>query len=145
MLTMNRRRRTAADFGAAHKAGRRAVAAGWLLAALILPALAQAGIGETGARHLLSRTGFGANPAQIAVYAPLDREAAVDRLLAGSRAVAATPPPSWAGEPFERPGQANLSEDEKKALQKLRAEHAVELRGWWLNEMRYTPSPLSEK
>ena len=60
------------------------MAAGWLLAALILPALAQAGIGEAGARHLLSRTGFGANPAQIAVYAPLDREAAVDRLLAGA-------------------------------------------------------------
>ncbi|WP_445989417.1 DUF1800 domain-containing protein [Chromobacterium haemolyticum] len=122
-----------------------AAKAGLLLAVLGLPALAQAGIGIAGARHLLSRTGFGANPAQIAVYAPLDREAAVDRLLAGTRTAAATPPPAWVEESFERPGQPNLSEEEKKALQKLRAEHAVELRGWWLNEMRYTSSPLSEK
>ncbi|WP_081544462.1 DUF1800 domain-containing protein [Chromobacterium haemolyticum] len=122
-----------------------AAKAGLLLAVLGLPALAQAGIGIAGARHLLSRTGFGANPAQIAVYAPLSKEAAVDRLLANTQASAATPPPAWVDEAFERPGQPNLSEEEKKALQKRRAEHAVELRGWWLNEMRYTTSPLSEK
>jgi hypothetical protein len=47
----------------------------------LLPLQAWAGIGEAGARHLLSRTGFGANPAQIALYAPLSRQQAVDRLL----------------------------------------------------------------
>ena len=139
ILTICRRLLRAAEaIRIAPEAGGRVAASSLLLAALSLPALAQAGIGEAGARHLLSRTGFGANPAQIAVYAPLDREAAVDRLLAGTRTVAATPPPAWVEEPFERPGQPNLSEEEKKALQKLRAEHAVELRGWWLKEIRYT-------
>jgi uncharacterized protein (DUF1800 family) len=58
---------------------------------------------------------------------------------------ALTAPPAWVNEPFERPGKANLTEDEKKALQKERNEHAQELRGWWLEEMRITPSPLTEK
>src|SRR5436190_1085666 len=37
------------------------------------------------ARHLLNRTGFGASPAEIAAYLPLDRAAAVDRLLGSVR------------------------------------------------------------
>ncbi|MEO4009399.1 DUF1800 domain-containing protein, partial [Chromobacterium piscinae] len=48
-------------------------------ALLGLPLFALAGIGADGARHLLARTGFGANPAQIEALAPLSREAAVDR------------------------------------------------------------------
>ncbi len=119
-----------------------------LLPALLLclvSTLARAGIGEDGARHLLSRTGFGANPAQIAVYAPLSREAAVDRLLSHTASTALTSPPGWVNEPFERPNQGNLSEEQKKALQKERNDHAQELRGWWLEEMRITPSPITEK
>jgi len=110
----------------------------------LLPALAWAGIGEDGARHLLARTGFGANPSQIALYAPLSREQAVDRLLDHASFAALTEPPAWVNQPFDRPGQA-LSEEEKKALQKERNEHAQELRGWWLEEMRITPSPITEK
>jgi hypothetical protein len=52
-----------------------------LLLLAMLPLQAWAGIGEAGARHLLSRTGFGANPAQIALYAPLSRQQAVDRWI----------------------------------------------------------------
>ncbi|WP_244893928.1 DUF1800 domain-containing protein [Chromobacterium violaceum] len=114
-------------------------------ALLGLPLCALAGIGADGARHLLARTGFGANPAQIEAFAPLSREAAVDKILAGVRTQAATPPPGWANEPFERPGQPGLTEEQKKALQQERNQHAVELRSWWLAEMRNTPSPLTEK
>ncbi|OHX19021.1 DUF1800 domain-containing protein [Chromobacterium sphagni] len=110
-----------------------------------LPILAMADIGIDGARHLLLRTGFGANPAQIAVYAPLSREAAVDKVLAATATQAVTPPPSWANDPFERPGQPGLTEEQKKTLQQERNQHAVELRSWWLTEMRNTPSPLTEK
>lgn len=116
-----------------------------LILLCLLPLTAWAGIGEEGARHLLSRTGFGANPAQIAVYAPLSRQQAVDRLLDHASDKAISAPPSWVHEPFDRPGKPNLTEDEKKALQKERNEHAQELRGWWLEEMRSTPSPLTEK
>ncbi|WP_226034157.1 DUF1800 domain-containing protein [Aquitalea palustris] len=116
-----------------------------LILLCLLPLTAWAGIGEEGARHLLSRTGFGANPAQIALYAPLGREQAVDRLLDHAVYNALSAPPTWVNEPFDRPGKPNLTEDEKKALQKERNEHAQELRGWWLEEMRITPSPLTEK
>ncbi|QEL55891.1 DUF1800 domain-containing protein [Chromobacterium paludis] len=112
---------------------------------LALPFAALADIGVDGARHLLLRTGFGANPAQIAAFAPLSREAAVDKILAGVRAQAVTPPPGWTNEPFERPSQPGLSEEQKKALQQERNQHAVALRSWWLTEMRDTPSPLTEK
>jgi hypothetical protein len=42
-----------------------------------------AALGAEDARHLLERAGFGASAADIAAYAPLDREAAVERLLGG--------------------------------------------------------------
>ena len=41
------------------------------------------------ARHLLSRAGFGATPAEIRAVAAMDYETAVDRLLGTSRGVIA--------------------------------------------------------
>lgn len=113
----------------------------WLLP---LPALA-APIGEAGARLLLSRTGFGAPPAQVAVLAPLEREAAVDRILAGSRTEPASAPPPWTAEALLHPPRKQLSEDEKKALRDTETRRGLALRGWWLQEMATTPSPVTEK
>jgi len=74
---------------------------------LFIAAAAQAAaIGYEGARHLLNRTGFGATDAEISAYASLDRAAAVDRILQGARREAATPPPAFIDEPFDRlPGE----------------------------------------
>jgi len=47
------------------------------------------------ARHLLVRTGFGATQAEIAELGPLDRAAAVDRLLARMQRVPVLPRPSF--------------------------------------------------
>ena len=113
----------------------------WLLP---LPALA-APIGEAGARLLLSRTGFGAPPAQVAALAPLEREAAVDRILAGSRTEPASAPPPWTAEPLLHPPRKQLSEEEKKALRDTETRRGLALRGWWLQEMATTPSPVTEK
>jgi len=113
----------------------------WLLP---LPALA-APIGEAGARLLLSRTGFGAPPAQVAALAPLEREAAVDRILAGSRTEPASAPPPWTAEALLHPPRKQLSEDEKKALRDTETRRGLALRGWWLQEMATTPSPVTEK
>ena len=109
----------------------------WLLP---LPALA-APIGEAGARLLLSRTGFGAPPAQVAALAPLEPEAAVDRILAGSRTEPASAPPPWTAEALLHPPRKQLSEDEKKALRDTETQRGLALRGWWLQEMATTPSP----
>lgn len=113
----------------------------WLLP---LPALA-APIGEAGARLLLSRTGFGTPAAQVAALAPLEREAAVDRILAGSRTEPASAPPPWTAEALLHPPRKQLSEDEKKALRDTETRRGLALRGWWLQEMATTPSPVTEK
>ncbi|MDQ1291673.1 MAG: hypothetical protein QG615_1482 [Nitrospirota bacterium] len=98
------------------------------------------------ARHLLARTGFGGNPAEIRELAALDREAAVDRLLAGGGRIATTSPPAAvlsALPPAE--GMKGLSFAQKKALQQERREEAFELKGWWYQELLSTPFPLTER
>jgi len=98
------------------------------------------------ARHLLSRTGFGGAPADIRELARLDREATVDRLLAGVGTVARTSPPSAvlnALPPAE--GMKGLSVEQKKAFKQERREDAFELKGWWYQELLATPSPLTER
>lgn len=100
-------------------------------------------MGEADARHLLNRTGFGAPPQQVASYAKLSREQAVERLLAGARSAPVLKPPSLVHEPLFR--MPELGEEEKKAVQRAAFEKGVELRAWWLQEMLQTPSPLSER
>src|SRR4051812_19464357 len=82
--------------------GRRAMLGGSALMAFAAPAILSdraraAGAGFDGARHLLSRTGFGPTPSEIAAYESLTHDAAIDRLLRTARPDAATPPPSWIG------------------------------------------------
>ena len=114
---------------------------------LFIAAAAQAAaIGYEGARHLLNRTGFGATDAEISAYASLDRAAAVDRILQGARREAATPPPAFIDEPFDRFYRVgNLPADERMAVQRTLLQRSFELRAWWLGEMVATPSPLTER
>ena len=51
-------------------------------------------MGESDARHLLARTGFGPTAAEIHAYAGLARETAIAKLLADARTSSATPPPA---------------------------------------------------
>lgn len=103
-------------------------------------------IGEAGGRHLLERTGFGAPPAQVAEFAKLTREQAVDKLLANPRQQSALPPPALA---YERPARLkNLGEDEKKEVQRELFRQGTEMRAWWVGEMLRAPTPgdaLSER
>jgi uncharacterized protein (DUF1800 family) len=103
-------------------------------------------LGFENARHLLNRTGFGATPAEIQSYAQLTREQALERLLATVRQQPVTSPPQWTNEPFASLRRfQNASVEERQALQRERREKGIELRAWWLDEMRRTPSPLTEK
>lgn len=106
------------------------------------------------ARHLLSRTSFGATPAEIRALEGQDYSSTVDRLLIGVRRQAMTPPPTWIDEgPAElrRRQQAAQAEARSgidgKKLQVARPvqEQGRELRNWWVEEMLVTDRPLTER
>jgi len=113
---------------------------------LLLPVVSPAaGMGYADARHLLARAGFGPTQAEVEEFARLSREAAVARLLDGTRSEAQTPAPGWADRFSRPPRLKDLSEEEKKALRRELIEKSLELRGWWYREMLATSSPLTER
>jgi len=115
------------------------------LAGASSPALA-APLGKDGARHLLVRTGFGATPAEITLLAPLERETAVDRILAGGRTEATLAPPAFVDEAFYPYHKLRaLSAEERMAYLRRNVEEGLALREWWFREMLATPSPLTER
>jgi len=121
---------------------------GCFIACLALPVAASAPLSYDDARHLLNRAGFGATDAEIRGFAGMSREEAAHKLLAGTRTAAATPPPAWAGQagPLRYPrGGADASEMDRKQFQQEQIREGLQLRGWWVNEMLTTPSPLTER
>jgi len=126
---------------------RAAFAFGLCLFAAALPAGA-ATLTYDDARHLLNRTGFGATDAEIRRFTGLSREDAARTLLADTRTTAVTPAPAWTNQigPLRYPrGGENATEAEKKQFQQEQIRDGLDLRGWWLEEMLATPSPLTEK
>ena len=114
--------------------------------AIALPLAAQAAMGPDDARHLLNRTGFGAQPREIAEYAALSRSDAVERQLAGMTRAARTPPPDWVREAIVPPRELRqASPEERKVFQATEIRRGVDLRTWWLEEMLQTRSPLTER
>jgi uncharacterized protein (DUF1800 family) len=103
-------------------------------------------LGAEDARHLLVRTGFGATPDEIARYATLTREQAVDRILAATRTTPTLAPPAFAtvAGPLARPGP-QAGDEERRAFRREQARQALALRGWWIDEMLATASPLTER
>ncbi|MBS0224653.1 MAG: DUF1800 domain-containing protein [Proteobacteria bacterium] len=128
-----------------------ALAAPWVTR----PSLAVSAMGFDDARHLLSRTAFGATPAEIAALASTDYTAAVDRLLAKARPQAASPVPDWTNEPLSalrerhREAQSSRSKtaDGKPVNEAARIvrEEGSQLSNWWVEEMLATDQPLVEK
>ena len=120
------------------------------------PAGAASAMGFDEARHLLSRTTFGATPAEIRALETQDYTAAVDHLLGNVRRDAITAAPGWINEgPAElrRQQQAARAEAQRKTgidgkpLEVARPiqEQGRELRNWWVEEMLVTDRPLSER
>ncbi len=106
------------------------------------------------ARHLLTRTGFGASPSEINSLLPLTREQAVVRLVSRTKTYASTPAPHWLSDydSFDRSSfrkmQKNKTEESQKMRQYFQRQqriHGQELKAWWVNEMLTTESPLTEK
>ncbi len=117
----------------------------WILVlwGLAVPALA---LTTEEARHLVARTGFGATPTELEALAGSSRAEAVAYLLDGVGTTAATPPPDWVDEPLHTPAELrDLSEEERNALKRERRRRERELKGWWVQEMMTTDSPLTER
>lgn len=68
-------------------------------------------LGFEDARHLLARTCFAANEAEVEAFAALTRADAVDLLLSWTRTEAATPPPEAVHAPFLSPRRARLGQN----------------------------------
>lgn len=119
----------------------------WVMLALLQGAAASESVlGPQKARALLTRAGFAPGDAEAAEFAALTQRAAVDRLLAGVRTVAITPPPGWIDERLVPPRELrSMNDEQRKAQLQKQISMGLELRGWWLREMVATPSPLTER
>jgi len=95
------------------------------------------------ARHLLARTSFAPTVRDVEVLRPLDRAAAVNRLIAETRRIPESDPPGWT-EDWHPPQRQDLSDGERRALREEIIEQAVELKRWWMLEMVTTSSPFTE-
>ena len=116
------------------------------IALALAPLIAVAsGMGFEDARHLLSRTSFGAGIDDIDAFARLSRAQAADRLLELSGAEPALAAPAWVGESISPRRVRAMTADERRAFLRDQREKGAELRGWWLGQMLATRSPLTEK
>jgi len=123
------------------------------IATLLSPALLASAAGASAplsyddARQLLNRTGFGATNEEIARYVGMSREDAVRKLIGATRTTAELPPPAWtsAPGPLRYPRAENASEAERKNFQQEQIRKGLELRGWWIEQMLTTASPLTER
>ena len=98
------------------------------------------------ARFFLTRVGFAPDGAEVAQYAGLTREQAVDKVLAGVRTEAVTPLPDWVSEPIPtRETRQVWTDDQRREQRRLRRQRYELLRAWWVREMLNTPSPLTER
>lgn len=104
------------------------------------------------AAHLLNRAGFGGSPAEIATLHARGLSGAVDSLINGEEDSDLFPPPA-ASVPMDvvdlKMKSKDLSEEKRKEMQKMvqreQREQTLQLRGWWLDRMRWTPFPAREK
>ena len=116
------------------------------LLALLPAAVQAAALGADDARHLLTRSGFAPTEREVKSLAGLNREQAVEQLLAAAGAAAHAAPPAWVQEPVEHPARvSNLTDAERRAFQQREALRNAELKAWWMTQMLQTPAPLAER
>jgi uncharacterized protein (DUF1800 family) len=126
----------------------------FLMAALVWGAFAQAAatvspdaaLDANEARFLLTRSGFAASAHEIHALHGMRRSQAVGWLLDGVGKAAVLAPPDWANDSTPGgPRNQDLSVDERKLRRALEQQRIMALRGWWLQQMLTTSSPLAER
>ena len=103
--------------------------------------VAAAPMGSDDARHLLNRAGFGARPADLARFAQLSREAAVDQLLVATPVLAGITPPAELAE-YMAPSRLRALDDEERKERAKRS--AIALRAWWVGNMLAAATPAEQ-
>lgn len=98
------------------------------------------------ARHLITRTGLGASPAELNQFIGLTRTAAVNRILAGLTSQPSSAPPAWIDNPAPHHYRfGTMSSQDKQKFRRARMGEMQSLRRWWVQEMISTPSPQTER
>ena len=98
------------------------------------------------ARHVISRTGFGAAPHEIAAFTGLSYEDAVQRILSEIATEPSTPMPAFTQHwPYPQDQIWALGQTAEEAFSVLRWNDLASLQQWWLAEMIATPTPLTER
>lgn len=146
-------------------AGARGSTARWRCLALLATACTAASacaLTVDEARHLLTRTGFGAAPHEIRTLLPLTKEQAVDHLLDGLSTAEVATAPAFLNEPMadylQRLGDrapadlvglarsvTPMSTQDTTHLIHQGMQEMAQLRVWWLDQMISTPSPMAER
>ena len=98
------------------------------------------------ARHLITRTGLGASPAELNRFIGLTQIEAVNKIIADLSEQPNIPAPAWtdnAAPQHFRFGTMTVSE--KQQFRQIRQSEMQSLRRWWIQEMISTPSPQTER
>ena len=96
--------------------------------------------------HLLSRTGFGASPADRIALEGLTRQQGVDHIIDGLRVTPSLAMPAWTRHSlphYHRRG--SLPQAQRGAFDQARDREIASLRNWWATEMLQTDSPATER
>lgn len=116
----------------------------FLSAAKAAASAATSPMGVADARHLLTRTGFGATPEEVADFSRLSRTQAIDRILRPVSTTSSVAVPKEIAEFTPRSEvreQRAMGDEAKKALQQEQAQRGLMLRGWWVETMLQTQIP----
>lgn len=110
------------------------------------PPASAATLDASEARLLLTRSGFAPDARELAAIGGMSRAQAVDKLLADVGTATVVPPPDWANDPTPTGKRyQDLSVDERRERRELEQQRVFALRGWWLQQMLTTKSPLAER
>lgn len=124
----------------------RLVASVWMGSLAVAISLALAGpasaLSIAEARHLLTRTGFGATAAEIDRLRPLTRDEAVDLLIGEAALPAASAQlPDWA----DRNPMTIRNLDDPAVADALLQDQGEALKAWWIDRLLWSPVPLRER
>lgn len=109
------------------------------------------------AAHLFNRAGWGATTAEIEAAAKRTPGEVVDELVDFEKTEEALVPPAWSQGPDAalRPDRKRFKElqaltpeqrrEKVKEMQRVDRERILELRAWWIKQLRATKRPLQEK
>lgn len=98
------------------------------------------------ARHLISRTGFGAAPHEVEAMIGLSYVDGVTRVMTDLGGAPSIPMPSWVDDwayPYDQIW--TLDQSSTDLFYTNRWLELEELSAWWMAEMTATPSPLTER